>query len=91
METGPKGQLLLYFTFVCTTAGGILVPRPGIEPLPPAVEAQSPSKAPDHQGILLIEVGIVFPDVSVHFRGTCFHCTASTFTPRIHSHHGGTW
>ena len=51
METGPKGQLLLYFTFVCTTAGGILVPRPGIEPLPPAVEAQSPSKAPDHQGI----------------------------------------
>ena len=31
------------------------------------------------------------PDVSVHFRGTCFPCTASTFKPRIHSHHGGTW
>ena len=31
------------------------------------------------------------PDVSIHFRGTCFPCTASTFTPRIHSHHGGTW
>ena len=29
------------------------------------------------------------PDVSVHSRGTCFPCTASTFTPRIHSlHHG---
>ena len=31
------------------------------------------------------------PDVSVHSRGTCFPCTASTFTPRIDSHHGGTW
>ena len=31
------------------------------------------------------------PDVSVHFRGTRFPSTASTFTPRIHSHHGGTW
>ena len=31
------------------------------------------------------------PYVSVHFRGTCFPCTASTFKPRIHSHHGGTW
>ena len=31
------------------------------------------------------------PDVSVHFRGTCFPCTASTFKPRIDSHHGGTW
>ena len=30
-------------------------------------------------------------DVSVHSRGTCFLCTASTFTPRIDSHHGGTW
>ena len=27
------------------------------------------------------------PDVSVH----CFPCTASTFKPRIDSHHGGTW
>ena len=31
------------------------------------------------------------PDVSVHFRETCFPCSASTFKPRIHSHHGGTW
>ena len=31
------------------------------------------------------------PDVSVHSRGTCFPCTASTFTPRIDSHHGGPW
>ena len=31
------------------------------------------------------------PDVSVHSRETCFPCTASTFTPRIYSHHGGTW
>ena len=25
------------------------------------------------------------------FRETCFPCTASTFKPRIDSHHGGTW
>ena len=31
------------------------------------------------------------PDVSVHCRETCFPCTASTFKPRIDSHHGGTW
>ena len=31
------------------------------------------------------------PDVSVHSRKTCFLCTASTFKPRIDSHHGGTW
>ena len=31
------------------------------------------------------------PDVSVHSRETCFPCTVSTFKPRIHSHHGGTW
>ena len=30
-------------------------------------------------------------DVSVHSRETCFPCTASTFNPRIDSHHGGTW
>ena len=29
------------------------------------------------------------PDVSVHSRETCFPCTASTFKPRIGSHHGG--
>ena len=31
------------------------------------------------------------PDVSVHSRETCFPCTASTFNPRIDSHHSGTW
>ena len=30
------------------------------------------------------------PDVSVHFRETCFPCTASTFKPRIDSHRDGT-
>ena len=30
-------------------------------------------------------------DVSVQSRETCFPCTASTFKPRIDSHHGGTW
>ena len=32
-----------------------------------------------------------YPDVSVHSRETCFPCIASTFKPRIDSHHGGTW
>ena len=31
------------------------------------------------------------PSVSVHSRETCFHCTASTFEPRIDSPHSGTW
>ena len=31
------------------------------------------------------------PDVSVHSRETCIPCTASTFKPRIDTHHGGTW
>ena len=31
------------------------------------------------------------PDVLVHYRETCFPCTASTFKPRIVSHDGGTW
>ena len=31
------------------------------------------------------------PDVSVHSREYFFPCTASTFKPRIDSHHGGTW
>ena len=30
-------------------------------------------------------------DISVHSRQTSFPCTASTFKPRIDSHHGGTW
>ena len=31
------------------------------------------------------------PDVLVHSRETCFPCIASTFKPRIDSHHGCTW
>ena len=31
------------------------------------------------------------PDISVHYRETCFPSTASTFKPRIDSHNGGTW
>ena len=31
------------------------------------------------------------PDVSVHSRANCCPCTASTFKPRIDSHHGGMW
>ena len=31
------------------------------------------------------------PDISVHSRETCFPCIASTFKPRVDSHHGGTW
>ena len=31
------------------------------------------------------------PDVSVHSRENCFPFTASTFKPRIDSHHGGSW
>ena len=30
-------------------------------------------------------------DISVNSRKSCFPCTASTFKPRINSHHGGTW
>ena len=30
------------------------------------------------------------PEFSVHSRETCFPCTASTFKPRIDSHHSGT-
>ena len=31
------------------------------------------------------------PDVSVHYRETCFPCISSTFKTRIDSLHGGTW
>ena len=30
-------------------------------------------------------------DVSVNSNENCFPCTASTFKPRIDSHHSGTW
>ena len=31
------------------------------------------------------------PTVSVHYRETCYPCTAWAFKPRIDSHHGGSW
>ena len=45
---GPTGScgaflLLVVCFWPCRVAYGILVPRPGIEPSPPAVEAQSPN------------------------------------------------
>ena len=35
-----KVSLSFFFFWPCHTACGILVPRPGIEPVPPAVEAR---------------------------------------------------
>ena len=32
-----------FFLWPCHVEGGILAPRPGIEPVPPAVEAWSPN------------------------------------------------
>ena len=43
---------------------------------------RNPSVVPQFQGT---------PNVSVDSRGNCFPCTASTFKPRIHSLHHGTW
>ena len=44
-----------FFFWLCRAACGILVPRPGIEPRPPAVEAWSPNlDSMDHQGIPLL-------------------------------------
>ena len=40
LKNGRKGD---FFFWPHCTAGGILVPRPGIEPVPPAVEAWSPN------------------------------------------------
>ena len=31
------------------------------------------------------------PRCAVHYRESCFPCTASTFKPRFDSHHGGSW
>ena len=39
-------QCLLFVDFFLEGAGGILVPQPGIELVPPAVEAGTPGKCP---------------------------------------------
>ena len=38
---GPVGYLFYLFFWSCCVACGILVPQPGIKPVPPALEAQS--------------------------------------------------
>ena len=38
-----NGVDLTLFFWLCLTACGILVPQPGIDPVPPAVEAWSPN------------------------------------------------
>ena len=38
---GPVGYLFYLFFWSCRVACGILVPQPGIKPVPPALEAQS--------------------------------------------------
>ena len=75
------------------TRGGILSLRggeriPGI-PFPSQEDALSTGKARGTPGSCHHSQSL--PDVSVHSRETCFPCTASTFNPRIDSHHGGTW
>ena len=61
---------------------------PGL-PVEPQEEALSTGKARGTQGSCHHSPSP--PDVSVHSRENCFPCTASTFKPRINSHHGGTW
>ena len=75
-----------------SSRGGILSPRvreriPGI-PVASQDEALSTGQARGTPGSCHHSQSP--PDVSVHYRETCFPCTASTFKPRIHSHHGGT-
>ena len=73
--------------------GGILSLRhrernPGV-PITSQEEALSTGKARGTPGSCHLSQSP--PYVSVHSRETCFPCTASTFKPRIDSHHGGTW
>ena len=49
--------LFIYLLWPCHVACGILVPQPGIEPMPPALEAcclnhRTSREAPRHGGIL---------------------------------------
>ena len=76
-----------------TLRGGILSLRvreriPGF-PFPSQEQALSTGKARGTPGSCHHSQSP--PDVLVHYRETCFPCTASTFKPRIDSHHGGTW
>ena len=76
-----------------SSRGGILSLRgreriPGV-PVASQEEALSKGKARGNPGSCPHSQSP--PDVSVHSRETCFPFTASTFKPRIDSHHGGTW
>ena len=76
-----------------SSRGGILSVHgreriPGV-PVTPQEEALSTGKARETPGSCQHSQSP--PDVSFHSRETCFPCTASTFKPRIDSHHGGTW
>ena len=76
-----------------SSRGGILSLRvleriPGV-PVAFQAETQSKGKARGTPGSC--HHSQIPPDVSVHSRENCFPCTASTFKPRIDSHHGGTW
>ena len=73
--------------------GGILSLRgreriPGV-PVASQEEAISTGKARETPGSCHHSQSAL--DVSVHSRENCFPCTASTFKPRMDSHHGVTW
>ena len=75
-----------------SSRGGILSLRvrqriPGV-PVASQEEALPQERREENQGRATFPES---PDVSVHSRETCFPCTASTFKPRIDSHHGVTW
>ena len=76
-----------------SSSGGILSLRGGerIHSVPVASqeEALSTGKARGTPGSCHHSQSTL--DVSVHSRENCFPCTASTFKPRIDSHHDGTW
>ena len=57
--------LIFFFFFFGRTACGILVPRPGIEPAPPAVEAQSLNRWTTREFPALILMGVPQPCRSI--------------------------
>ena len=71
---------------ILSLRGGERIPR---VPVASQVEALSTGKARGTSGSCHHSQSP--PNVSVHSWETCFPCTASTFKPRIDSHHGGTW
>ena len=77
----------------CLSSRGCILSLRGPERIP-GVPFASPEEALPQERREELQGRATFPeppDVSVHSRETCFPCTASTFKPRIDSHHGGTW